>query len=123
MDGLNRTVIHDTNLMQPNGLTIDYTTLTLYWTDTGRYTGKIESSGVDGSNRTVVSNQEIYQLFGISLYGNSLFFTDFITGVNVIDLDREGTNEVMHLDIGTCETPIGIEVFSIERQPSGMYTV
>ena len=53
MDGTSRTVLHNTGLIFPSGITLDYTTQTLYWIDAGRL--RIESSNVDGSNRQTVT--------------------------------------------------------------------
>jgi len=47
MDGTSRTVLHSTGLTFPSGITLDYTSQTLYWIDAARL--RIESSGVDGS--------------------------------------------------------------------------
>ena len=52
MDGSNRSVIHSTNLIWPNALTLDYVSQVLYWADASL--NKIESSYVDGSNRRVI---------------------------------------------------------------------
>ena len=116
MDGENRTVIHDTDLVRPSGLTIDLAQQVIYWTDNSR-SSKIERSDVDGSNRRTVSSQRIYQPFGISIYRNTLYFTDFISGVNALNI-----NETVHRTIlnSLCEEAVGIEVFSIERQPAGI---
>ena len=117
MDGKNRTVIHDTDLIWPNGLALDYSQQILYWSD-GNH-GRIESSTVDGSNRRVVSSQRIYQPFGISVYRSRLYFTDFFTGVNTIPLVN-GVGSANTILNSLCENAVGIEVVSIERQPIGM---
>ena len=66
MDGDNSTrqALHRTNLGWPNGLTIDYATQTLYWADA--QLNKIESSNVDGSNRTLLTTNLILHPFGIT---------------------------------------------------------
>ena len=53
MAGTSRSVLHTNNLVAPIGLTIDYSSQTLYWIDTARR--RIESSSVDGSNRRTVT--------------------------------------------------------------------
>ena len=117
MDGRNRTVIHNTELVQPNGLTLDHSQQILYWTDAHR--DRIESSRVDGSNRRVVSSQMIYQPFDISVYRDILYFTDFLSGVNTIPLVN-GIGSVSTILNSLCENTVGIEVVSIERQPTGI---
>jgi hypothetical protein len=117
MDGENRTVIIDTDLVWPNGLTIDHAQQILYWTDNSRR--RIERSDIDGSNRRTISNQRIYQPFGISVYRSTLYFTDFISGVNTLNISGESVPKTIVNSL--CEDAIGIEVFSIERQPTGIY--
>ena len=51
MDGQNRTVLHNTLLTWPNGITIDYSAQKLYWVDA--FLDKIEYSDVDGTGRQV----------------------------------------------------------------------
>ena len=117
MDGKNRTVIHNTDLIWPNGLTLDHSQQVLYWNDASR--DRIESSNVDGSNRRIVSSQGIYRPFGISVYRNRIYFTDFSVGVNTIPLVN-GVGNVDTLLDSLCENVMGIEVVSIERQPAGI---
>ena len=119
MDGRNRRVIHNTDLIWPNGLTLDHSQQILYWNDASL--DKIESSRVDGSNRRIVSNQQIYRPFGISVYRNRLYFTDLSVGVNTIPLVN-GVGSVDTVLDSLCENIVGIEVVSIERQPAGITT-
>ena len=49
MDGTSREVLHNTNLVWPTALTLDYDTQTLYWLDASL--DKLETSHVNGSNR------------------------------------------------------------------------
>ena len=119
MDGENRTVIIDTDLVWPSGLTIDYAQQILYWTDNNR--GRIESSNVDGSNRITISSQRIYQPFGISVYRSTLYYTDFISGVNTLNVSRGSVRQTILNSL--CEDASGIEVFSIEKQPTGIFTI
>lgn len=120
MDGKNRTVIHDTDLIWPNGLTLDQSQQILYWTDARQ--SRIESSRVDGSNRRTVSSQRIYQPFGISVYKSRLYFTDFLSGVNIIPLvNGVGNVSTIVESSNLCENTNGIEIISIERQPTGSY--
>lgn len=55
LDGSERKVIIEARLRWPNGITIDYSTETLYWVDAKQHV--IESAQIDGSNRRVVSRQ------------------------------------------------------------------
>ena len=115
MDGQNRSIIHDTNLVGPSGLTLDYATQILYWTD--QREGRIESSAVDGSNRSTVRSQGVYQPFGISVYESTLYFTDLLNGINTIN--SEGVLNNIFNDNKICEDALGIEVVNTARQPTG----
>lgn len=77
MDGQGRTVIIDTDLIRPNGLALDYSTQTLYWTDA--YLDKIEYSSVDGSGRTLLNTGEagLMHLYALTISGNFLYWTDW----------------------------------------------
>lgn len=119
MDGRNRSIILNTDLMQPISLTIDYNLQRLFWID--RAVNRIESSNIDGSNReNVMINQLIFSPFDVTLYRGTLFFSDIITGLNRVDVDGGViTNIFSSRDL--CEDIARIEVVSSERQPNGMY--
>lgn len=51
MDGSGRSVIVDTKITWPNGLTLDYVTERIYWADARE--DYIEFASLDGSNRHV----------------------------------------------------------------------
>jgi len=89
MDGTSRTVIINTGLGTPYGLTLDYDTQTLYWVD---YTlDRLESSSVDGSNRNLLTTISIVCPYGITFFNEKLYWGDwcrhtiFTTSVNTPD--------------------------------------
>ena len=53
MDGTNRKTIVRSNIRMPNGLTIDYTSDKLFWTDSYYHT--VETANTDGSGRKASS--------------------------------------------------------------------
>lgn len=116
MNGENRSVLHDTGLQQPFGLTIDYNQQLLYWIDAGL--DRIERSNVDGTNRGVVVSRGIYTPFGISVYRDTLYFTD--EGVYSVSINGGDVTTVFD---STCADTVGIEVVSADRQPIGMGNV
>ena len=75
MDGSNRTVLHNTDLVWPNGITIDYENQKIYWVDANLDT--LEYSNVDGTERTLLQSGEISHPFSITLNGDFLFWTDW----------------------------------------------
>lgn len=79
LDGSSRQVLINSSLGWPNGLAIDIhaTPKKLYWGDAKH--DKIEVSDVDGTNRIVLvdEKQNIPHLFGFSLLGDYIYWTDW----------------------------------------------
>lgn len=75
MDGTGKTILHDTSLTAPYGLTLDYDTQTLYWTDYSL--NKIEKSNADGSNRALVTTSLVNDAYSITFFDGRLYWTDF----------------------------------------------
>jgi len=122
MDGRNRSVIHNTSLVWPNGLTLDYSTQVLYWADASL--DKIESSNVDGSNRRVLVNIAGYHPFGITLFEDTLYFSDWAAVFpfqnSIRTTNKSGGQSVQTLYQTDCGLrPYGVQVFSEQRQPQG----
>ena len=115
MDGTGRTVLHSSGLIWPNGITLDYSTQVLYWID-GNH-DRIESSNTDGSNRTVITDAYIYRPFSITVFRDTLYFTDRQTGINSVPTSG-GTVQVIYNNL--CDITLGIEVIAEERQPTGI---
>ena len=76
MDGSNRTVLHDTELIRPNGLAIDYQLQRLYWADA--FTDRIEYSSVDGTGREILLTVDtgLHHPFAITISGDQVYWTD-----------------------------------------------
>lgn len=116
MDGTGREIIHNTSLSTPYGLTLDYDTQTLYWTDYSL--DKIERSNVDGTDREVVTRLLIRNPYSITFYNGSLYWTDFsynrilTTVVDSADATVYVGNAVNNM--------YGIKAIAEERQPLGM---
>lgn len=116
MDGTERSIIHNTSLSTPYGLTLDYVTQTLYWTDYSL--NKIEKSNVDGSNRTVVTTLLVNDPYSITFYNGSLYWTDLsynrilTTAVDSADVTLYVGNAVNDM--------YGIKAIAEERQPLGI---
>ena len=113
MDGTSREVLHNTSLVWPDALTLDYDTQILYWMDSNLQ--KLESSNADGSNRTLLSTH-IYRPFDISLYENRFYWTDLQIRA-VLSAPVHLPHEVSVVVRGA---PNGICVVSLDRQPAGL---
>ncbi|XP_078621857.1 low-density lipoprotein receptor-related protein 2-like isoform X1 [Branchiostoma floridae x Branchiostoma japonicum] len=76
-DGSERTVIVNTTLGWPNGLSIDYPQLKLYWCDA--FFDKIEFSNFGGQNRGRLNVRYINHPFGVVVHEDYVYFTDWNT--------------------------------------------
>lgn len=77
MDGSNRRILVTENLVWPNGLTIDYTVDHIYWADAKHHV--IESVRLDGTGRRRVMERGLPHPFAITIFEDSLFWTDWHT--------------------------------------------
>lgn len=123
MDGANRTLVHNTDLVWPNALTLDIETQTLYWADANL--DRIESSSVDGSNRQLISQTgiPIGSPFGITLMdSNSLVFTDRFSHVlKQVNVNNRSVSMLREIT-STCNQLFGIEFVTPRKQPESKYT-
>lgn len=115
MDGRNRSVIHNTGLVWPNGLTLDFQNQVLYWADASL--DVIESSNVDGSNRMLITDYNVLHPFGLALFDGILYFTDW-SGLSVKSVDPRIGN-VSDVLRGLNGQPFGIKAVSEQREPIG----
>ncbi|XP_066506010.1 low-density lipoprotein receptor-related protein 5 isoform X2 [Hoplias malabaricus] len=75
LDGSDRVVLVNSSLGWPNGLALDYATGKLYWGDAK--TDKIEVINVDGSNRMVLLEDKLPHIFGFTLLGDYIYWSDW----------------------------------------------
>ncbi|XP_072345860.1 uncharacterized protein nid2a isoform X9 [Scyliorhinus torazame] len=96
-------IIINSDLMSPEGLTIDYLHRSMFWTDSGL--DKIETAKVDGTDRRVLVDTDLVNPRGIavdSLNGN-LYWTDWNREAPKIEISRvDGTSRrvLVKNDIG-----------------------
>ena len=103
MDGSQSNKIVSSDLTWPNGLTFDFTSRKLYWTDT--FQNKIETIKLDVSGHrlrvlqrlTVSAGVDfVSRPYGLTLYKSDLYWTEFISG-NIIkhNLDSNVTTVIV----------------------------
>lgn len=114
MDGSNRQVLHNTNLVWPNALTIDYQSQTLYWADA--YLDKIEQSSVDGTNRILLTSTGVSHAFSMVFHRNILYVSDWNYSTLRV-LNSTGWEVSALVQIDTCKRLYGIQIVDPERQP------
>ena len=118
MDGTSRSVLHNNNLVAPIGLTIDYSSQTLYWIDTARR--RIESSSVDGSNRRTVTTLGNIRPWGMVFYNGNLYWGNRTNRSSTIyTASTSFPSPRVLLDFTFNYHPHGIQVVSSSRQLQG----
>ena len=116
MDGTSREGLHNTSLVWPNALTLDYDNQILYWMDGSL--DKFESSNADGSNRRLLSTTQIYHPFGITFYQNTVYWTDWQLN-SIYSAPVDHPTQVSVVITGLALDPMGISFVSVDRQPTG----
>ncbi|CAB3228777.1 unnamed protein product [Arctia plantaginis] len=74
LDGSGRILLISEKLTWPNGIALDTVKNKLYWGDAR--THKIEMSNMDGTERRELHSSEIIHIFGLTLLGEHLYWTD-----------------------------------------------
>uniref|UniRef100_A0A8C2B4T5 LDL receptor related protein 6 n=1 Tax=Cyprinus carpio TaxID=7962 RepID=A0A8C2B4T5_CYPCA len=91
LDGTERLVLVNTSLGWPNGLALDYSERKIYWGDAK--TDVIEVMEMDGSGRRVLVDDNLPHIFGFTLLGDYIYWTDWqrrsIERVHKHSLERE----------------------------------
>ena len=119
MDGTLRTVIHSTGLVLPVGITLDYTTQTLYWVDSSLE--RMESSDVNGLNRRVLITAGIQHPLAIDVFQGTLFWTEsdrFRGAILSAHVAQPNNSRVIVPNV--IGPVMAIKVVSLERQQPGI---
>ncbi|XP_069480204.1 low-density lipoprotein receptor-related protein 5 isoform X1 [Ambystoma mexicanum] len=91
LDGSNRLVLVNTSLGWPNGLALDLKEGKLYWGDAK--SDKIEVINVDGTMRRILLEDKLPHIFGFTLLGDYIYWTDWqrrsIERVHKVTASRE----------------------------------
>ncbi|KAG9352113.1 hypothetical protein JZ751_020526 [Albula glossodonta] len=114
MDGSNRRVIADTHLFWPNGLTIDYAGRRMYWVDAKHHV--IERADLDGQNRKAVISQGLPHPFAITVFEDSLYWTDWHT--KSINSANKFTGKNQEIIRNKLHFPMDIHTLHPQRQPA-----
>uniref|UniRef100_A0AAY4CI19 Low-density lipoprotein receptor-related protein 4 n=1 Tax=Denticeps clupeoides TaxID=299321 RepID=A0AAY4CI19_9TELE len=115
MDGSNRRIIADTHLFWPNGLTIDYAGHRMYWVDAKHHV--IERADLDGKNRKAVISHGLPHPFAITVFEDSLYWTDWHT--KSINSANKFTGKNQAVIRSKLHFPMDIHTLHPQRQPAG----
>uniref|UniRef100_A0A131YQ22 Low density lipoprotein receptor-related protein 5/6 n=1 Tax=Rhipicephalus appendiculatus TaxID=34631 RepID=A0A131YQ22_RHIAP len=112
LDGSERRVLVSTDLGWPNGLALDARDGRLYWADAR--TDRIESSLLDGSDRKVLLDNQLPHVFGFTLLGQYIYWTDW-QGRSIERLHKRTGERLVILD----QLPdlMGIKAVSVHARP------
>uniref|UniRef100_A0A8C9TDT3 Low density lipoprotein receptor-related protein 5 n=1 Tax=Scleropages formosus TaxID=113540 RepID=A0A8C9TDT3_SCLFO len=75
LDGSERVIMLNSSLGWPNGLALDHMAGKLYWGDAK--TDKIEVINVDGTGRRTLLEDKLPHIFGFTLLGDYIYWTDW----------------------------------------------
>lgn len=112
MDGSQRKVLVSTHLQWPNGLAIDYISNRLYFVDSGTKT--LESVNFDGTARRTIIDENLIHPFGLDVYDQKVYWTDF-KSFNVESADKlNGKNR--QILIANVSDLMDVRVFHRDRK-------
>ena len=122
MDGSRRRTVVDTDLSQPNAVTVDYIAEKIYWADSDL--DRIEYANYDGSQRVTLETEEsgLRYPFGLTVVGDVLYWTDWATNTLYATHKQHGddTSEGLFTEVAVfTSTPYGIEALESSRQMPG----
>ena len=89
----------------PNGLAIDHKAQKLYWSDARL--DKIERCEMDGTNRQVVLKDKAKHPFGLAVYGDFVYWTDWILRA-VVRVNKFTFGDVTFLAKNLMRQPMGV---------------
>ncbi|KAJ6647666.1 Prolow-density lipoprotein receptor-related protein 1, partial [Pseudolycoriella hygida] len=104
ISGFGKESIITTEIRMPNALTIDYAQHKIYWADARL--DKIERADYDGSNRVVLTHSMPIHPFAMAVYGDLLFWTDWVLNA-VMRANKYSGSDVVWLRKGI-PRPMGI---------------
>ncbi|XP_032148954.1 low-density lipoprotein receptor-related protein 2 isoform X4 [Sapajus apella] len=126
-DGSHLLPIVNTTLGWPNGLAIDWAASRLYWVDA--YFDKIEHSTFDGLDRRRLGHiEQMSHPFGLTMFGEHLFFTDWRLGAIIrvrkadgggMTVIRSGIAYILHLKSYDINIQTGSNACSQPTHPNG----
>ena len=94
-----------TDIETPNGLTIDHKVQKLYWSDARL--DKIERCNYNGEGRKIVVNGYPQHVFGLTVFGDHLYWTDWLLRA-VLSANKYTGSDITYLRKNIIRQPMGI---------------
>jgi len=118
LDGSNSVVVLvSSSVTHPSGLTINYLTNQLFWTDPDM--GTIEYSRLDGSGRTVLLSGQSLNPFKVDVLGNYVVWNSLgAVNFHLIDIVEGGSDTVVTPPTSDSKPVYGFVVVSDRRRPT-----
>ncbi|CAL8127285.1 unnamed protein product [Orchesella dallaii] len=114
MDGSSPLAIVSTDLKWPNGIAVDQGNSRIYWVDANL--DRIESSFFDGNDRQIVVAPRRRHPFGVDVFGDRIFWSDW-SSHEIKSADKfTGLNSKVHV-IDTYTLMNGVALFHVANQP------
>eukprot|EP00076_Gallus_gallus_P042851 XP_025008389.1 low-density lipoprotein receptor-related protein 2 isoform X8 [Gallus gallus] len=107
-----RTPIVSTNLVWPNGLTLDYEEQQLYWADANLQ--KIERCTLTGTNREVIVSTALHP-FAMTLFDQHIYWTDWNTRSIYRANKYDGSDQIVMI-MNLPQRPMDIHVWAKSKQ-------
>nr|XP_018667004.1 low-density lipoprotein receptor-related protein 4 isoform X1 [Ciona intestinalis] len=115
MDGSQRHTVASRNLHWPNGLAIDYTRNHIYWADAKYHI--IEKANLDGGDRRAVISRGLLHPFGVTIFEDKLYWTDWQT--KSVNSANKFTGRGVKTIRSRLHFPMDIQTYHPLRQPNG----
>ena len=113
------------NIRWPNGITLDSTSMLLYWVDA--WHDQLETSDINGLfRRTFIANnlQNLHHSFGVNVQGGYVYWTDWFRRALFRRRIVPNTNdsEIESRVVNSRDRPYGFTVVDVRvPRPGGMY--
>ena len=115
-DATTRQQIVSSNIIWPNGLTLDYAQNKIYWVDSKLK--RLEVANMDGTGRAVLANSNIESPFALTDFQDFLYWTDWNSNGIKTTNKFVRTNNIRPFSSNHI-APMGIKVFHPLKQPKG----
>ncbi|KAK0093543.1 hypothetical protein PV326_013307, partial [Microctonus aethiopoides] len=114
MDGSNRVALITDSITWPNGLTIDYPTERIFWTDAKHRV--IMSAKLDGTDKKKILSKGLHHPFAITVFEDLIYWTDWHFK-SISSANKETGHGFKTIRSGL-HFPMDLHSFHKQRQPS-----